>query len=537
MAKRNLRAFYFNQIPEGVKEQRGVFVSTPSHADYIQNLHVDKLGEFTSANYGYSTLKNSQATDGVQTIFYHVDTDEKEYMGIWTGTFLSYYNITDDLLFERVNSSLYGSVYYGGSEYGGSVTLSGHLNSTQFQDKTILCFSETNPHVFEPGTPLAAAANFPITIGSNTYARPRYVETYANRVVYANFQDNPNTIVISELLDYTGFSTGSNDTDAIEITISPGDGQRITAIKSLYSPSTNQEVLVIFRTNSIFFVVGSTPSTVQVVEINRGWGAVNPYAVETLGSDLFFADTKGLFSVQASTDAGVLKPIVAGSMAIQDTYETLNQQEIDNMWVKYVPSKEELLVGLPVGSSQQVNRVLCGRYYEGSLVWSVLTDINYVKPIILRNGRVLSCTTDGTVVRLYNGSTHNGVQPSWVYRFPFLGFDSLLQNKTLRDLVAYFRARVPSTVTTDVSFRHSYGNKTSTITKSWKSFLAIYNIDTFGEALYTRGSDLLSKLKVPVRGNGQQIQIQLQGTLPTTGLTFLGCAGVVEYGKMSREFI
>ena len=119
---------------------------------------------------------------------------------------------------------------------------------------------------------------------------PSCVSFFEQRLVFAGSNDNPQTVWFSKGADYTNFTTGSNDTDAMVYTIA---SNKVNAIRYLSA----QRSLIVGTLGGEFVVSASgttspiTPTNVQI-QRQTNYGAANVDAIQVANVTLFLQRAK-----------------------------------------------------------------------------------------------------------------------------------------------------------------------------------------------------------------------------------------------------
>jgi hypothetical protein len=533
MPKPSIRPFMMVFNTEGVDQKSGVFLTQPKRADWIENMHTNQLGVFSADQQGYSLFLENVTTGSP------IDG-------------LSYFQVTgaQPALLLAANGHIRQFAMDGEEQALLTTALLSHepVDFESFQG--VLFVTQKGASSLKwPGYGLMeAVSGFPIVVGALSYDKPRLVERHVNRLVYADFSGTvsyPSHIAISDDLDPETFTIGLDDTNAAVIQISPGDGQHITGMKSLHLPSTNKTSLLVFKETSVFVVNGDTPQTFTVELINGTVGALNNRCIVQLGNDIIFMDRHRISSLSAANESGTLRFKPLSSDRIQNVLQELNLNAAEQCFAVHLPSRQEVWFGLPTGSSQKVNKILVYRYplaTDEPGAWSIRTGIEANVPLLTPDDKFLLGNYSGDVYQFFGDSTYAGEPMSWRYRFPFHHFDVPLQSKRIVDCFAWFLSPTPQSITFRSEWRGGGAHSVTTVTKT----ISPYRGATYGTTVppaATYGANFyndipLMKVRVPVRGNGEQLRLEISGeTSATGGPIFIGFTGLVEYMNDSRSFL
>lgn len=531
---RNIKPFIFFTNNKGVDQYSGVMLIDPTSADKLENMHSSSIGQWSSYNQGFSHL-TTQLESGAT-----VDS-----MG-W---------FTTDSGVDHTLAVVNGKVYPFDPATGAlSATISSsfvageRVDFETFKGTVYACSKSLTTQKWSGSGSMAGTSLFPLTVGSNVFDKPTIVEKFNNRLCYANFNGTtvfPSHIAVTDDTTSEGMTlTGTNDANGLVAQVAPGDGQSITAIKSLLLPISNTTILVIFKDRSIYALGGNTFNTFQVYTLNNNYGCLNNRCVVQVGQNLMFMDLNNIYNLTTLEQNGTVQPKVIGSIQVQNTLATLNLSAKDAAWVQHFPQRREVWFAIPTGSNTVADTIIVYHYdqnSEGDIqnTWSTKTigfgtGESYGACPLLYKTTFLTGDTAGFINTWFNTSTYNGVSVNWTYRYPYYNFGSQLTNKQLRECYAWFLASAEASLTFTAEWRGGGNNTKKSIpitlnsggtTSLWGS--SFYDIGTYSDGLVLRA------VKIPVIGNGQQLRITLQGSV---GVVFLGLSGLVEYGKVNRNY-
>lgn len=527
------KPFNFFQNFGGIDEDSGVFTIQPSAAELIQNLHVDKYGQFTSHDQGASDFGGAyESGNRIDSIHSYKTDTGSDFIIIGTNDKFIRIDPTNGVSSGTINSSK---------------TAAKPGDVQNFKGDAYLVEETMVPEVWTGTGSSTAVSGIPLTVGSDVYDKPSLVETYANRLVYANFHGTtkyPSHIAISDDLAPDTFTIGTNTTDAAVIQVNPGDGEELTALKTVYVPALDQNYLLCFKEDSVYAVSGTTPNPsgdlFQVIKINGSYGAVNNRSVVEVGADIYFIGNKNIYSLATSTQSGNLQPNVLGNAMVAETLRDMNVTQKSKCWAVHLPFREEVWFGIPTGSATEVDKVLVYKYDSDNQkqpLWTVRTGMDITAAHVYE-GTLYTGTSDSHLDTWFNHSQYDGTGYNWVYRYPYFDFGTANQYKRITDLDLYFKLRANQTVTVKTKWRmggndiqKSY-SKTITVPSdtTWDNF----NWDEASWASESGGT--LKRIRIPVIGNGEQFQLEVSGTTASTGITFLGAKGIVEFGDFIRRY-
>ncbi len=538
--KKNIKPFglFFNI--EGISEKDGVFLIQPTAAEETINMHKDKVSNFSANEQGNENF-TAELESGARIDSIGQYTDQSG----------------NDYFLTAVNGKLKNIQPGSGTVLGDihtSLTAGKYVDFETFKGSLFAVEETISPQKWTGAGSSSAAGGLPI--GTDNLDQPALVEKHNNRLVYGKFHNSAefkSHIAVSNDLDAETFTLtpASTDTNGAVIQISPGDGQSLTALKSLYNPSLGETILVCFKDKSIYQVTGTTPSTFKVSLLNDNFGALNNRCVVKVGNDLIFLGVEGadsggdvnILSLSTASQSGTIQPKVLGSEKVRDTLKRFNFTQKDKSWVAYISGRKEVWFGVPLDSSTTVNRVIVLKLPDNpedprdQPVYTLRKGMN-ASVAMMFNTDLYTGTTNGYVRKWFGASTYAGTGHEWKYKHPFFNFGTQFQNKRIDELFAWFLATEDFTL----NFKSQWRGGGNNITKS-KSIPVVtgasnakYGTAVYGQSKYASSSNRLTKVKIPVIGNGEQLQLTVSGTTGTRGPTFLGYSGLVEYGSFSRSY-
>jgi hypothetical protein len=529
VAKRQtIRPFGLVANVRGMDEQRGVFFAQPDGARWIQNLHVGRQGEFTAHRQGCEDL--TAELEGGATVTSLDVTRSVGSGGLGTSTLLCAVNG----VMKRIHPE--SGVVLG--DIAAGLPVGQGIWCQTFKGAVYMTSAGMAPLKWTGTGSSVAAGGFPI--GPDLLEQPALVATFANRLVYARFEGFASHIALSDDLSPETFTLGVSDTDGLVAQVNPGDGEGITALKELYVPSDNDSYLVIFKENSIWALTGKTPLTSALIKLNGAVGALNQRCVVELGSDLvFIGSDKQVHSLTSATASGNIRLNPLGADAVKDVLADMNLSRRDKAWAVHLPTRREVWFGIPTGSSTVVDTILVYRYPTSDSelpVWTVRTGMDTTCAVVVDQG-LLTGSSNGRVQRWFSASQYAGVGYEWRYRYPFFDFGAPGVTKRVLELFAWFVIRQDTAVTLQYTWRQSTRTMRRTLAKSVTiPSLGRYGTAVFGLEAYNPADDeRLVKVKIPVLGNGEQLQLEAFGTTGALGPTFLGFTGLVAFGGYGRE--
>jgi len=534
-SKRRIKPFGFFFNTKGLDEYTGTMFIQPDAAVQIENMHVDAIGQWSAYKQGYDNF-TAQLESGarVDSLGWYTDA---------SGT---------DYLLEAINGKIKNINTSTGavtSEISTGFTGGNPVDFETFKGTLYAVEKSISPQKWAGSGSMSAASGWPVTSGSDSYDKPSLVEAYANRLTFANFNGAtkyPSHIVISDNLAPETFTLGASATDGAVIQVNPGDGQNLVAMRNLYIPNQDTNVLILFKDRSVYSLSGTTPSTFVVTRISSKFGALNNRCVVQVGQDLLFLDVYNINSLSTATESGTIQPKAIGSERVIDTLATLNLSAKDKAWAIHYPDRREVWFAIPTGSNTEPDTIIVYYYNQTDQgpvnMWSIRKGTTETCALLL-NKTVFTGSSTGYIRKWFNSSKYGSTGISWIYKYPFFNFGTQYQNKRVLECYAWFLLIGSETITFKTEWRGGGNNIQKTISKTISitdGSGSVYGTVTppaavFGTSVYG-GSAILKKIKIPVIGNGEQLQFTVTGTTGSTGPIFLGLSGLVEYMEFSRSY-
>jgi len=195
---------------------------------------------------------------------------------------------------------------------------------------------------------------------------------HLNRLFYQGVSTAPSLVgytAANNIFDSTGTDSGS-------FTINAGDGDQVMALSKPFYGS-----LYIFKgpqKGSVFQLSGSTPSTFAIAQVGYGAPVLNPRALVTTPTDVFWLSQFGVHSLQTTVKFGNVEQAFL-SLPIQGLWRDrlLKRSALANAWGFWHPQRN--IVGwvvTPEGETSQ-HWLLCYNYAlsdpkpGGKKFWSI----------------------------------------------------------------------------------------------------------------------------------------------------------------------
>lgn len=538
MGRRKTFKLFFNT--QGVDQRRGEFFIDPTAAVDIQNMHVEKLGQWSAYLQGYSHLSTTPLESGAAVDSlgeYKTEAGEQYFLAVVNGKVKSMDIETGDVI-EDVKTGL---------------TVGEKVDFLTTQGSCYFVSSSIVPQKWQGSGVSTDSGGFPFVSGGKTYSQPSIIERHNNRTVYLDFSgDSPSQgsdVVISNDLDPETIDLSlTPTTNGAVIQVSAGDGQKITGAKTIPIPSSedNKTALLIFKERSVYLLGGYFNDEFLVKHINSDAGCLNNNCIVQVGSDVIFLGENNVYSFTTALQAGTLQPRAIGSENVIEALRSMNLTFKHLAWGIHLPWRNEVWFGFPSNAATVVDKIIVYRYpdpaTEGeSPAFSIKNNLNHPSAVVVEN-EFYTGTDEGYLGHWFTSSGHGTSAVNWSFKYPFYDFGDFEVNKTLHGLKAYFLARAEEVITITTEWRGGSGTQRQVINKTiqFPSNIGVYG-DTsppaavYGESIYGTGAVLAMVPLKPI-GIGQQLQIKVNGSSLDTGVIFLGVSGEVEYLDQARGY-
>ncbi|HEY9745588.1 MAG TPA: hypothetical protein V6C99_05170 [Oculatellaceae cyanobacterium] len=492
-----MQTHHFFKNTGGMNQKNNELSLGADEAEDIVNLHATAEGSWSNRDIGYLHLNATPLADGKTITGLH-----------------QYEMLTGDLhLIAAAGASLYkvdpdtgqASVIANGLSEANAVSF------VTFNGLLIACNGLNPPKKWDGENPAANLDGWPPAIAGVSVGNPSISEIYSNRLVFAGDAQNPSMLFISEQENPQNFTPDGSVTSAGAIQVSPGDGEKITALKTLFLPLSNEEVLVVFKQRSTYILSGSNSETFALQKISGEFGAVSHQSVVQVGGEMMFLSNEGITSLSTATLQGNL---VSGFLSerIQAQIERLNRSALSGAFAVHLRDRREVWWCVPEGSTPQNQVVLVYNYGSGrGGAWSRRTGIQAACGAAFA-GRLLTGGYDGHIQQQLRGNSYQGTPIPWRYRTGFQDFSSPRLRKRIRDVELYLKqiSTMPLTVHMQWDFnRSSVYQQTRTFVVAPDKASCIYGSARFGQDFYNQSGT--SSLRFTPSGSGRAFQMELQG--------------------------
>lgn len=466
-----------------------------SDAEEIVNLHATARGSWSTRNAGYVNLNVTPLAGGAEitALYEYVTLTGQSHLVVVAGDQL--------LTFEpSLGTAL---------EVGSGLTPDRRMNFVTFQGLLIGCNGADAPKTWDGVTAMADLAGWPPTLAGISVGNPSISAIFSNRLVFSGDSENPSMLFLSELENPNNFTPGFGATSAGAIQVSPGDGERITALKTLFLPLENEEVLVIFKERSTYILTGSDADTFALQKISDEFGAVSHQAVVLVGNELLFLSREGITALSTATMQGNLTTGFI-SDRIRAQMNTLNQTRLSESLAVHLRNRQEVWWFVADGSATR-NQLVLVYNYGINKCWSKRTGIEAASAAVM-GGNLYSGNYSGIVQQQLKGNSYGGGAIPWVYRTGFSDFSSPRLRKRIKDIELYLKqiSNVDITVNMFWDFRRGSSHRQSRVLSVVPdTSSSVYAQAVYGQDYYNLSGT--SVLKFIPNGSGRFFQLEFRG--------------------------
>lgn len=464
-------------------------------AEEILNLHATARGSWSSNNVGFINLNTSPLGSGnpVNALYDYVTLTGTSYLIASAGTTIS--------TFEPSTGAA--------TDLFTSLTSNQRMCFVTFKGLLIGCNGVDAPKKWDGSTAMTDLGGWPPSIDGVTPGMPSMAEIFSNRLVLSGDANYPSMIYLSELENAENFTPAIGATSAGAIQVSPGDGEKITALKTLFLPNSNEELLIIFKERSTYLLSGNDPDTFTLQKISGEFGAVSHQGVIIVGNELMFLSPEGITSLSTATTQG---NIITGflSSAIQPQIASLNRSALGGSFAVHLRQRQEVWWFVPNGSYTQNQTVLVYNYGINQ-AWSLRSGLSADCGVV-RNDQLYTADYAGYIQQQLTGNNYNGQPIPWTYRTGFMNFSAPRLRKRVKDIQLFLKqiSTVDVTVNFYWDFKRSAVNRQSRVLSVVPdASSSIYGIAIFGQDEYNLAGSSIFKC-IP-SGSGLALQMELTG--------------------------
>ena len=362
---------------------------------------------------------------------------------------------------------------------------------------------------------------WPYVAEGETVGNPSIGCVYANRLILAGDATRPNTIYLSALENPEDFTPSALEDGAGAIQVNPGDGQRITALVPLYVPYSNEHVLLIFKTNSIYALRGFDASSFRVELVSNTLGTQSPRSLMPVGQDVWFLSSSGINALGPNTQLGIL---AVGSISpeMQGRLAHLNQAQLEKAFALHDPIQKELWWCLPTGSSTVCNEVWVQHYSSTPYKWSLRTGLSMTCGNTLPLGQLLTGDSSGKWLQQRNGNTYNGSPITWKLSSATYSLGDLSQVSRISKIDVYLANVGVEDLNAEGTWELGYDGSDALMPSIQLSGggTDLYGTGFFNTARF--GSQAKGVARVYPEGSGRLFELTLSGELPSQPIAISG---------------
>ena len=490
-----MQTFRFFDNTGGMNLRFNDITLAQGEAEEITNLHATSQGSWSSSNAGYVHL-NSEPLSGGAAI-----TALYEYTTLGGITYLMAVAGTSIYTFEPNQGTA--------TELSNTLTDNQRMQFTTFNGLLIGCNGADTPQKWDGTNPVSNLAGWPAAIPGVTPGQPSISEIFSNRLVFSGDSNNPSMIYLSELENAENFTPGVGASSAGAIQVSPGDGEKITALKTLFLPSGNEEMLVVFKERSTYILSGHDADSFSLQKISGEFGAVSKCSVVQAGNELMFLSREGVTSLSTATAQG---NITSGFLSdrIRPQIESLNRDQLQNSFAIHLRNRQEVWWFVADGSATRNQTVLVYNYGINR-AWSRRSGISAACGVSM-NGRLYTGNYAGIIQQQLRGNNYNGQPIQWTYRSGFQDLSEPRLRKRIKDIELFLKQISSVTVTANVYWDFRRGSRyrqSRVLNVVPDASSCLYNSAVYGQDTYNLAGS--SILKFMPAGSGRYFQLELTG--------------------------
>lgn len=508
------QTFRYFQNTGGLNLRHNELTIGEQQAEEILNLHATSNGSWTTQGAGYVRLNTTALASGaaITSMAAFQPLQGAEQLLVAAGDAL-HVVATGDGSAQTIASGL---------------SVGAPVNVIPFQGLLIACNGVNAPLKWDGSGDATPLEGWPAAIVGIAPGAPAFGEVYANRLVLAGDPENPSMVYISALEDPQTFTPTEGATSAGALQVSPGDGQRITALKTLYLPLSGQQALVIFKDRSTYLLTGDDTDTFALQKLSGEFGAVGPRAVVAVGNELLFMTYEGVTSLNTATLQGNITTQFL-SQSIQPQINLLNGNRLKDSVVIHLRQRQEVWWMVPEGGSTRNQRVLVYHYGLGN-VWSRRSGIEAACGVLF-NGKFYTGDYHGYVCQQLTGNSYHGAPIEWRYRTPFYSLGSARVRKRIKDIEISLKQI--SSVTLSISVVWDYRRSARARQYRQRAIApteasAVYQTAVYGADEY--GVSGASLLRIMPDGSGRSVQLEFSGASASQPVELQGWTITALYG-------
>ena len=402
------------------------------------------------------------------------------------------------------------------------------FNFTQ-EDKTIFVDSKSFPVIFNAsGSTITALTSS----NSSDVQGAENVAVFKNHAFYSKgskiFFTAPNTV--------DDFATG-NGAGTINV------GFDVTGMIGF------REQLIIFTTDTIKKLVGSTSSDFKLEPITDRIGCINPDSIQEFGGDIAYLSPDGIRLLSATDRIGDLALDIASDPIYKDANEFISQTDVFCSVLVRGKSQYRLFAYIPTVQAGSASGLIATKFVAqggSGIAWSRTKGLKVNVADSTYSGAqetIMFGNDDGFCYRMDSGNSFDGSAIESIYESPFMPITDPQIRKTMYKLTLY--AQPTGTMNVDVNFKIDFdaGNDPSVIqppTISVSSSAAGGGISLFGASTSVYGGSSVTYGGVLDQIYKQNLvesfkTIAMRITDNSTNPTFTLDTAVLEYRQHDRQ--
>ena len=400
------------------------------------------------------------------------------------------------------------------------------FNFTQ-EDKTIFVDSKSYPVVFN------ASGN---TITALTSSNSSDVQGAENVVIFKNhaFYSKGSKIFFTAPNTVTDFAT-SNGAGTINV------GHDVTGMIGF------REQLIIFTTDTIKKLVGSTSSDFKLDPITDRIGCINPDSIQEFGGDVAYLSPDGIRLLSATDRIGDLALDIASDPIYKDANEFISQTDVFCSVLVRGKSQYRLFAYIPSVQAASAAGLIATKFVAqggSGIAWSRTKGLKVNVADSTYSGAtetIMFGNDDGFCYRMDSGNSFDGSAIESIYESPFMPITDPQIRKTLYKLSLY--AQPTGTMLLDVNFKIDFDTKNDPGVV--QPDLIQIGASGGGVSLYGASTSVYGGTGVTFGGNLDQVYFEnLVGSFKTiamritdnsTNPTFTLDTAVLEYRQHDRQ--
>ena len=402
------------------------------------------------------------------------------------------------------------------------------FNFTQ-EDKTIFVDSKGFPGIFNAS---GNTMTFLSSSNSSDVQGAENVVVFKNHAFYSKgskiFFTAPNTV--------DDFATG-NGAGTLNI------GHDVTGLIGF------REQLIIFTTDTIKKLVGSTSSDFRLEPITDRIGCINQDSIQEFGGDIAYLSPDGIRLLSATDRIGDLALDIASDPIYKDANEFISQTDVFCSVLVRGKSQYRLFAYIPSVQASSASGLIATKFIAqggSGIAWSTTKGLKVNVADSTYSGAqetIMFGNDDGFCYRMDSGNSFDGGSIESIYESPFMPITDPQIRKTMYKLTLY--AQPTGTMNVNVNFKIDFdaGNDPSviqppTITVSSAAAgggISLFGASTsiYGGAGVTYGGVLDQIYKENLVGSFKTIAMRI--TDNSTNPTFTLDTAVLEYRQHDRQ--